>query len=156
VLVLTFSHFLVGCGSRPAILANVDLRCLCEVELLVGGLLHKVVEGVLEHVLDHVDEVVLEEHALAEELGLPALDLPQPRHRLQLLLVVSAVLVAELHLGVLRWGQLPRQHVEVGWLLVRHVGRHQTGRSLLALVQSLEEILSLQNVMEGFKAEVLN
>lgn len=156
VLVLTFSHFLVGCGSRPAILANVDLRCLCEVELLVGGLLHQVVEGVFKHVLDHVDEVGLEEHALAEELGLAALDQPQSRHRLQLLLVVSAVLVAELHLRVLGGGEGPRQHVEVGWFLVCHVGAHQTCRSLFALVQSLEQILSLQYVMESLKAEVLN
>ena len=156
MLVLTFSHFLGGCGSRTGILANIDLRCLSQVKLLVGRLFHQVIKRVLEHILDHVDEVVLEEHALSEEFRLAALDLAEAGDRHQLLLEVSAVLVAEFHFGVLSRWQRPCKYVEVWWLLICNVSAHQAGRTLLALVQSLEEVLSLHNVVDGLKAEVLH
>ena len=126
---VTSSHLRSRCGS--AILADVDLRGLCQIKLVVGGLLHQVVKGILEHEFDHVDEVVLEEHSLAEDFLVTALDLIQPRGHHQLLFVLSSILVAEGRL--LRIGEGGGENLETRWFLVSDVRAHQARRPLLTV-----------------------
>ena len=82
---------------RRSIFADVYLGRLSEVELLISCLLHQIEQGVLEHVLEHTHEVVLQEHALPEEF-LVSHVFREARHQLQLALELLAVLVAILHL----------------------------------------------------------
>jgi hypothetical protein len=146
------SHLGGGCSS--AVLAYVYFGSLREVELIICGFLHEVIEGVLEHVLDHVDEVSVEEHPLAEYLLVTALDLIETGCDEQLLLVLGGVLVAEG--GLLGVGKGLREDLETGRLLVGDVRAHQARRPLLAVEQGLVQLFTLQDLVDRIQNEVVH
>lgn len=136
-----------------SLFANVDLGCLGQVELFVGGFFHQVEEGVFEHVLEHAHEAVFEEHALAEELPVVL----HSTHRLKLLLELGCVLIAEgWFLRKVVEGFILLEGVETRWLLIIDVGTEEAWWALFTFGEGPVQVVTFEDLMHSLQHKVVH
>ena len=141
-----------------SVLSYVDLRRLSKVELLIGGLLHQVEQGVFKHEFHEVGKRLFHEHTLAEQFAVvDSRNLPQLVFVFRLNALVRGylvLLVGSVFVGVL--GCVSFEHAHGRLRLVCDSRVIEAGTFCVAVAQHCIKIISFENIVHCFMEDVFH